>query len=306
MDLKEYFNNNKNNRIISYPSYSLKLSKNKKLPYLNNNINKEIYKNVLSNNLLPQIKYSSSLNINKRFYNKKFINNHNPDIIQKNSDRINFSNLPNSSFFQLNNNIISIKKPFFRNKIKAKFNFRNNQSNIGDNSSSIKSTINIKNNDNEIINKEKPKKENSLVGNEIQKQFVKTVNIYFKNNFKNNESIDDDNNIKKEENTIHKTKSMFMTGMDFLMPNNTKNKNKKCNKEKIINDKLNRENKEKKDNKENKEQKFNYDYLSFKELLKHIEENKKKIIDNQNDIEDMILTAKDTHKEIWKCNHCQK
>ena len=49
-----------------------------------------------------------------------------------------------------------------------------------------------------------------------------------------------------------------------------------------------------------------YNYLSFKDLLKHIEENKKKIIDNQNDIENMLITAKDTHNEIWRCSHWKK
>ncbi len=43
--------------------------------------------------------------------------------------------------------------------------------------------------------------------------------------------------------------------------------------------------------------------MSFKELLKHIENNKRKIIDNQNDIDKMLKTAKDTHYEIWKYNN---
>ena len=307
MDLIEHFNFNKSNRLINYPSYSLKLTKSKKLPYLNN-MSKEIYKNSLSNNLLPQIKNSSSLNINKRSFSKKNLSN--PDIIQKSTDRINFNNLPKSSIFHLNNNVISIKKSFLLGGVKTKFNFRNPHNIHGENSSSVKSIHNIKNNINEIINKEekeKPKRENSLIANENQKQFVKTVNIYFKNNFRNNENNDDvevdDNNFKKRENTIHKTKSMFMTGMNFLMPNNnTKNKFQKYNKEKLQDKEPNSECREKKDNKESI---FSFGYLNFKELLKHIEENKKKIIDNQNDIENMLLTAKDTRNEIWKCNHCQ-
>ena len=307
MDLIEHFNFNKSNRLVNYPSYSLKLTKSKKLPYLNN-MSKEIYKNSLSNNLLPQIKNSSSLNINKRSFSKKNLSN--PDIIQKSTDRINFNNLPKSSIFHLNNNVISIKKSFLLNKVKTKFNFRNPHNIHGENSSSVKSIHNIKNNINEIINKEekeKPKRENSLIANENQKQFVKTVNIYFKNNFRNNENDGDvkgdDNNFKKEENTIHKTKSMFMTGMNFLMPNNNaKNKFQKYNKEKLQDKEPNSECREKKDNKESI---FSFGYLNFKELLKHIEENKKKIIDNQNDIENMLLTAKDTRNEIWKCNHCQ-
>ena len=95
---------------------------------------------------------------------------------------------------------------------------------------------------------------------------------------------------------IPKTKSMFMTGMNFLMHSNIRNKNKnEINSENNYNKKL-----------ENKDENINYNCLSFKDLLKHIEENKKKIIDNQNDIEKMLMTAKDTHIEIWKCNHYKK
>ena len=47
---------------------------------------------------------------------------------------------------------------------------------------------------------------------------------------------------------------------------------------------------------------INYESLSFKELLKHIENDKKKIINNQNDLDIMIKTTKDTYYEIWKCN----
>ena len=97
---------------------------------------------------------------------------------------------------------------------------------------------------------------------------------------------------------------MFMTGMNFLMPNHLKNKNKEKNENNDIG--TNMENNENNDNLENKQKNINYNYLSFKDLLKHIEENKKKIIDNQNDIENMIITVKDTHNEIWKCNHWKK
>ena len=78
---------------------------------------------------------------------------------------------------------------------------------------------------------------------------------------------------------------MFMTEMNFLI----NDRNKKNNKVKMKNVK------EIKDT--------NYDSLSFKELLKHIENDKKKIIDNQNDLDIMIKTTKDTYYEIWKCNH---
>ena len=98
---------------------------------------------------------------------------------------------------------------------------------------------------------------------------------------------------------------MFMTGMNFCMPNNHRNKNKEKNENNDFD--TNMESIENNDNLENREKNtINYDYLSFKDLLKHIEENKKKIIDNQNDIENMIITAKDTHNEIWKCSHWKK
>ena len=63
-----------------------------------------------SNYFLPQIKNSSSLDINKRFFNKNIFNHLNQYQIPKNSDKIITNNLSNSSIFQINNNIISIKK----------------------------------------------------------------------------------------------------------------------------------------------------------------------------------------------------
>lgn len=310
MDLIEHLNNKKNIRLINPFSYSFKLLNNKKLPFINNNLNKDIYKSFHLNNALPQIKKNASslnININKNFFNKKLYNS--VDQIQKNKDKNNLNNIPHYSFLQVNNNIISIKKSvLFKNKKKTKFNFKNSIRNIpiGISSSDI-SPRNNKNYPNESLRKEnnekneikqKPKRANSLIRNENQKEFVKTVNIYFKNKFQNNENSEIDDNNKKEDISIPKTQSMFMTGMNFLMPNNHKNKNLKNS-----NSELNIENKE---NKESKDNKINYNYLNFKELLKRIEENKKKIIDNQNDIEDMLLTAKDTHMEIWKCNHGNK
>lgn len=119
---------------------------------------------------------------------------------------------------------------------------------------------------------------------------MKTLNL--KNNFRNIKNVED-NNTLKEDNAFPKKRSMFMTGMYFL------GKSKK-NKEQY-------ENKENEENEENnkKEKKINHEFLSFSELIKQIEQNKK-IIDNQNDIEDMIQTAKETHKEIWKCNRFKK
>ena len=300
MDFLENFNSKKNIRLINPSSYSFKLLKNRQLSYINNNLNKDFNKNFILNNALPQIKKASTshLNNNKKFFNRKLYNC--IDQIQKN-DKIIFNNIPHSSFLQLNNNIITIKKSaLFGNRIKPKFRIKNNIQNIPiEISSSVINPQNNKNYLNESFKKEnneikaRLRRSNSLVRNENQKEFVKTVNICFKNNFQNNENVEiDDNRNKKEDNSIPKTQSMFMTGMNFLISKNNKKKKIKKNNSEL--------------NMENKDNKNNYDYVSFKELLKHIEENKKKIIDNQNDIEDMLLTAKDTHMEIWKCNHGSK
>lgn len=273
----------KRNRNIN-PSIS---SKNKKFLNFNNNINKEYFKIQQSTNILPQIKNSNSLNIKKRFFNKKIISNINQNT--KNIDKMNFISLSNNSIFKLNNNIISIKKPsLLTNKIKPLLQYRNFQNSQFENSSlCVNGKKNIQYQFNNTRNKEKIEKfrrANSFVNKDNSKEFVKTVNVYFKSNFKNSESVDDIN-MPKVESHMPKTKSMFMTGMNFLMNNNGLNKDV---------------------NAENKEVKKNFNYMSFKELLKHIEENKKKIIDNQNDIEDMLKTAKDAHFEIWKCNHHNK
>ena len=302
MDLIEHFLN-KNNKNINPSSFSIKYFNNRKLPYFNNNINRESFKNFHIKKSLPKIKSFSTSNINKKSYNKNIFNS--LDQIQKKSDRIIFNNIPNSSILKLNNNILSIKKSALLGiKTKPIYNFRNIQNHSNENYSSEISPKNNINYLNENINKEKiekPKRINTLIKNENPKEFVKTVNIYFKNNFRNNV---DENNIKKQENIIPKTSSMFMTGMNFLMTNNHKNKNKEKNENNNID--INMEKIENNDNLENKEKHMKYNYLSFKDLLKHIEENKKKIIDNQNDIENMIITAKDTHNEIWKCSHWKK
>ena len=86
-------------------------------------------------------------------------------------------------------------------------------------------------------------------------------------------------------NRIIKPNSMFMTEMNFLVNDKNKINNKNSMK------------------KSREIRNINYDFFSFKELLKHIENDKKKIIDNQNDLDKMIKTTKDTYFEIWKYNH---
>ena len=126
------------------------------------------------------------------------------------------------------------------------------------------------------------------------KELRKTINIYYSKKENMNQSDENTKNensnqkIKMEDNlTInnqHMTKNpMFVTEMNFLINGKNKTKNRKKEYRKLKN--------------------LNYDSLSFKELLKHIENDKKKILNNQNDIDEMLKTAKDTYYEIRKCKH---
>ena len=269
MDLYSYFNIKKK-QINNSASSSLTIKKRK--------FDKFIYKNPFSNNFLPNIGKSNNLSIkNKMPLNNKLFFSNNP----------NLNSIISNSIYQLNYNIFSSKKPttILINTIKHD----NNRE--SDFTKTINKTKSKRLKNTESRNKDKNanyRRAFSLLGNENSKQFMKTLNL--KNSFRSIENVED-NNTLKEDNAFPKTRSMFMTGMYFL------GKSKK-HKEKY-------ENKENEENNE-KEKKINHEFLSFKELIRQIEQNKKKIIDNQNDIEDMIQTAKETHKEIWKCNRFKK
>ncbi len=274
MDLYNYFNIRKN-QINNSSSSSLTIKKRK--------FDKYLYKNPFSNNFLPNIEKSNNLSIkNKIPLNKKLFFSNNQ----------NLNSIISNSIFQLNYNLFSPKKPttILINKKPV-----NNQENdftktINKTKSKMQKNIGSRNKDKNA----NYRRAYSLLSNENSKQFIKTLNL--KNNFRSIENVED-NNTLKEDNAFPKKRSMFMTGMYFL------GKSKK-NKEKCEN-KENNENEEGDENNE-KEKKVNHEFLSFRELIKQIEQNKKKIIDNQNDIEDMIKTAKETHKEIWKCNRFKK
>jgi hypothetical protein len=265
MELYNYFNIKKN-QINNSSSSSLIIKKRK--------FDKYIYKNPFSNNFLPNIVKSNYLSIKNNIpLNKKLFFSNNP----------NLNNIIANSIYQLNSNLLSLKKPntILINKVKS---INNRESDF---TKTINKTKSKKLKNNESRNKGKDanyRRAYSLLGNENSKQFIKTLNL--KKNFRSIENAED-NNTLKEDNAFPKTRSMFMTGMYFL--GKTKKNQKKF------------ENNENEENNE-KEKKINYEFLSFRELIKQIEQNKKKIIDNQNDIEDMIQTAKETHKEIWKCN----
>lgn len=243
---------------------------------------KLLSKKPIIKNILPKIIRLNSLNETK---NKKFIS---PDIKENmNSYSIN----TNNKMF----NIIPFRKSIANIERKERIkiiNIRNKDKNPSYFTTIRNNNINKQNN-NSIMNENENK----------MKKIRKIINLYYAKNDEriNHNSTNKENNninlLKEEENqnTYDKTinpNSMFMTEMNFL--NNKKNKKIK--------------NKEIKEVKNNKKTEYdfkntNYDFLNFKELLKRIEIDKKKIINNQNDIDDMIKTTKDTYNEIWKYNH---
>jgi hypothetical protein len=274
MDLYNYFNIKKK-QINNSSSSSLTIKKRK--------FDRFKYKNPFSNNFLPNIAKSNYLSVkNKVPLNKKLFFSNNQ----------NLNSIISNSIYQLNYNLLSHKKStsILNKEIKPV----NNQESDFIKTITKSKGKSKKQKNNESRNNDKNanyRRAYSLLGNENSKNFMKTLNV--KNNFRSIQNVED-NNTLKEDNDFPKTRSMFMTGMYFL------GKTKKY-KENYSN----RENKENEENNE-KEKKINNDFLSFSELIKQIEQNKRKIIDNQNDIEDMIQTAKETHKEIWKCNRFKK
>ena len=244
---------------------------------------KSIYNSPLSKNFLPKIDRINSLNVTK-------INLKKNNIISR---RIKFNDKINTNSYTINANkklnIIKLKNSLTHKKNKERLKINKE---ISPNKNKEYLTI-INNFNNKTNNR--------------AKQIRKIINIYYnENEDKNNKLIKKDNKLKEDDNleinnnnkTI-KTNSMFMTEMNFLKSNNNKNRRKYMNKIKEIKEVKNKEYKKI----ENEFKQTNYEYLSFKELLKHIENNKKKIINNQNDIDDMLKTTKDTYNEIWKYNH---
>ena len=278
MSLVDYYNIKhflKEKMILSSLKFGRNDNKNIK------SIKKEIYNPSISNNILPKIYRLKSLNVTKIFpKNNNYI-----------SRRIKLDDKINSKSYTINANntnkilnIIKIKNSLTHKKDRERFKINKE---ISQNKNKVYITIM-----NNLNNK----------NNNKMKQIRKIINIYYnENEDKNNKLIKNENKLKEEENQdinnnnkILNTNSMFMTEMNFL---NDNNKNRRKIKE--IKEVKNKQFKKI----ENEFKKTNYDYLSFKELLKHIENDKKKIINNQNDIDDMLKTTKDTYNEIWKFNH---
>ena len=197
------------------------------------------------------------------------------------------------------NNIIPIKEPYLINKEKFKqiFDYRNYKNRSNENKFLL-SSINFDNK----INYNKEENDVFIRKNKI-KDLKKIINIYCnkeepgKKKFSNSENkvINKNNNSKddKVEDKIVKKNFMFMTEMNFLIKNRNENKMK-------IKNSINKTNK----NLEKKVKKtIDYDSLNLKELIKYIEKNKRRIIHNQNEIDNMLKTTRDTYHEIRKINH---
>ena len=261
---------------------SLRLGRNRKLYNGKYILKQGLCHSPLTKNLLPKINQFNSLSIIKK--------------IPKNYKAI-FKRLNINSYnLKINNkvNIIPLKNSLTikRTKEKIKLDSKNN---INPNPENNLFTFNMNNQNslnyyiNKINNQSKKMKNNNKI-----KELRKTINIYYSKKENMNQSDENTKNensnqkIKMEDNlTInnqHMTKNpMFVTEMNFLINGKNKTKNRKKEYRKLKN--------------------LNYDSLSFKELLKHIENDKKKILNNQNDIDEMLKTAKDTYYEIRKCKH---
>ena len=265
-------------------STSLKFGRNTK----KNFIKKKFFsKSPITKNILPKINRLNSLIETKGLStDKKFISYFNKEKTEN----------TNSYIINTNKKIYTI--PFgnslthILNKEKKKFiNSRNNDKNPSYSTTFINNINNQ--NENRIIDNTDNK----------AKKLRKIINLYYSKNDLDNKKENKNENVfeekenkdinnKNNKNKNKKRKSMFMTEMNFLINNDNNRKRSKIKKTKEI-----------KHNKENEFKNNNYDSINFKELLKHIERDKKKIINNQNDIDNRLKTIKDTFYEIWKYNH---
>ena len=293
MNLIDYFNL-KNILGIKSKAYSLRFGRNKKF-YTHNkpSSNQKIYESPLTRNYLPKISKFNSLNATKKIakFNKYMI----PEIKFDNKTNLISSRLGIKEKFTFS----PLKNSLLFTKIidKQKFKYESNR-----NKNPLYQTVIMGNSKIKIEDKSK----NDIKGKNKMKELRKIINIYedkneIKNKNKSNNNIENESELneiedKKNNNKIIRTNSMFMTEMNFMINNKRKKKIKdKINKIKEENDQMEKIGEEINNSK--------YNFLNFKELLKHIEKDKQRIINNQNDIDDMIKTTKDTYYEIWKCNH---
>lgn len=269
----------------------LKIGRNRKNYYYKKNfISQEIDKN---KDTLPKIKLNS-LNITEKFSQVKNI------LYQKEKSpyKINLFNNPINNYI---NNIVPLKSSLLSQKKKnsLKYDFGSYKNRKDEYKKLILinfDNIKYKNDrDEEIIKKKnKYKLLRKIIEAHYNDEDTKRKGKNISENNELNRQKDEGKN-EKLDNKISSKNSMFITGMNFLNKNK-KGKTNKMNVEKAI-DKAN-------NNKESIfRDKYDYDKMNFKELIKHLEKNKRRIINNQNEINNMIKTTRETFHEIWNFNH---
>lgn len=258
---------------------SSQMGRNRKNNYIkNHSLFSQVQDLFKSKYFLPKINNYHSLNVTKSFsHNKKILS-------QRSKFPKRFDILSNFEKKD-KNNIISLKDFYLFKKPKDKLklnlidnNCFNNKKDIKAKSYDIKK-LKIKN---IIYNAEN-------IGNKNENDSKREDNKLNLNINKNKNEVKEE----KEKNT--KKNSMFMTEINFLI-NNKKGKANKMKIENLIN-------KKNKNLEKQIEKKNDYDSMNFKELIKHIEKTKRRIIYNQKDINNMLKTTRDTFQEIWKINH---
>ena len=258
------------NYFISQISPYYQINKNKKIKLINTT------NNIVLNNNLPLImpisvkwKYSIGKNSNQELLN--FDKN-------KNNNLFNFkSNVNSPKNIDLNNKIDKIHNIVHKNLNKYK---NNNNNNI--HSLLNKYKLNLK--DNNKSYKYLNKNINNLENN---KNFEKTIHLFFKKNNKINEKKNKNEKINFDQEQMFITRINWKKNNSNNIINNSENNNIKDYNEKNNYDKVN-----------NLRKLNKYKSNGLGDLLKKLEENKKYINMEQTEIQKLLKHTIDTKKEI--------
>lgn len=258
------------NYFISQISPYYQINKNKKIKLINTT------NNLVLNNNLPLImpisvkwKYSIGKNSNQELLN--FDKN-------KNNNLFNFkSNVNSPKNIDLNNKIDKIHNIVHKNLNKYK---NNNNNNI--HSLLNKYKLNLK--DNNKSYKYLNKNINNLENN---KNFEKTIHLFFKKNNKINEKKNKNEKINFDQEQMFITRINWKKNNSNNIINNSENNNIKDYNEKNNYDKVN-----------NLKKLNKYKSNGLGDLLKKLEENKKYINMEQTEIQKLLKHTIDTKKEI--------
>ena len=258
------------NYFISQISPYYQINKNKKIKLINTT------NNIVLNNNLPLImpisvkwKYSIGKNSNQELLN--FDKN-------KNNNLFNFkSNVNSPKNIDLNNKIDKIHNIVHKNLNKYK---NNNNNNI--HSLLNKYKLNLK--DNNKSYKYLNKNINNLENN---KNFEKTIHLFFKKNNKINEKKNKNEKINFDQEQMFITRINWKKNNSNNIINNSENNNIKDYNEKNNYDKVN-----------NLRKLNKYKSNGLEDLLKKLEENKKYINIEQTEIQKLLKHTIDTKKEI--------